>query len=187
MGFVKTVRKEEVRVPTQIPVLPWGQVCIRGGWSFASQWLLEHLCAWNAGSKEESIRRHPCCFSVTRSCSTLCDPMDCSMPGFPVLHHLPQFVPTDIHWVGDAIQPSHPLSPPSPPALKSFPAFGSFPMSRLFTSGGQSIQASASLCSFQICSFMARMLTQSVTGLLKCSVVFFFFFGEREAANFTTY
>ena len=43
--------------------------------------------------------------------------MDCTMPGFPVLHYLTEFVQTDVHQVGDAIQPSHPLSPPSPPAL----------------------------------------------------------------------
>ena len=44
-------------------------------------------------------------------------PMDCSTPGFPVLHHLPEFAQTHVHWVGDAIQPSCPLSPPSPPAF----------------------------------------------------------------------
>ena len=43
--------------------------------------------------------------------------MGCSTPGFPVLHHLLEFVQTDVHWVGDAIQPSHPLLPPSPPAF----------------------------------------------------------------------
>ena len=48
---------------------------------------------------------------------TLCDPMDCSMPGLPVQHQLPEFIQTHVHWVGDAIQPSHPLSSPSPPAL----------------------------------------------------------------------
>ena len=52
-----------------------------------------------------------------QSCPTLCDPMDCSTPGFPVLHYLPKFAHTHIHWVSDAIQPSHPLSPPSPLAL----------------------------------------------------------------------
>ena len=51
------------------------------------------------------------------SCQTLCDPMDCSMLGFPVLHHLLEFAQTHIHCVGDAIQTSHPLLPSSPPAL----------------------------------------------------------------------
>ena len=54
--------------------------------------------------------------SVTQL-STLCDPMDCSMPGFPVHHQLPELVQTHVNQVGDAIQPSHPLSSPSPPAL----------------------------------------------------------------------
>ena len=54
-----------------------------------------------------------CCFSVTRSCPTLCNPMDCSRPGFPVLHYLPELAQAHVHWVSDAIQPSHPLPPPS--------------------------------------------------------------------------
>ena len=55
--------------------------------------------------------------SVSKSCSTLCDPVNCSTPGFPVLHYLPQFIHTHVHWISDAIQPSHPLLPPSLPAL----------------------------------------------------------------------
>ena len=55
--------------------------------------------------------------SVAESCPTLCDPMDCSTPGLPVHHQLPEFTQTHVHRVGDAIQPSHPLSSPSPPAL----------------------------------------------------------------------
>ena len=55
--------------------------------------------------------------SVTWSCPTLCDPMDCSMPGLPAHHQLPEFTQTHVHWVSDAIQPSHPLSSPSPPAF----------------------------------------------------------------------
>ena len=54
--------------------------------------------------------------SVAQSCLTLCDPMDCSTPDFPVHHQLLEFTQTHIHRVGDAIQPSHPLSSPSPPA-----------------------------------------------------------------------
>ena len=54
---------------------------------------------------------------VTQLCPTLCDPMDCSTPGLPVHHQLPDFTQTHVHWVGDAIQPSHPLSSPSPPAF----------------------------------------------------------------------
>ena len=55
--------------------------------------------------------------SVTQSCPTLCDPMNHSVPGLPVHHQLPEFTQTHVHRVGDAIQPSHPLSSPSPPAL----------------------------------------------------------------------
>ena len=51
------------------------------------------------------------------SCVPLCDPMNCSMPGLPVHHQLPESTQTHVHQVGDAIQPSHPLSSPSPPAL----------------------------------------------------------------------
>ena len=55
--------------------------------------------------------------SVAQLCPTLCDPMVCSMPGLPVYHPLPEFTQTHVHWVGDAIQPSYPLSSPSPPTL----------------------------------------------------------------------
>ena len=55
--------------------------------------------------------------SVTQSCLTLCDPVDCSMPGFPVHHQLPEFAQTHVHRDGDANQPSHPLSSPSSPAF----------------------------------------------------------------------
>ena len=87
-----------------------------------------------------------CCYycSTAKSCPALCDPMDCSTPGFPVLHYLPEFAQTHFLWVGDAIHSSYSLSPASLPPLKSFPASGSFPMSLLFASGGQSIEASAS-------------------------------------------
>ena len=54
--------------------------------------------------------------SVTQSCPTLCDPMNCSTPGLPVHHQLPEFTQTHVHRVSHAIQPSHPLSNPSPPA-----------------------------------------------------------------------
>ena len=55
--------------------------------------------------------------SVTQSYPILCNPMDCSTPGLPVHHQLPEFTQTHIHWVGNAIQPSHPLSSSSPPAF----------------------------------------------------------------------
>ena len=58
-----------------------------------------------------------CCYSVSKSCPTLWNPVDCSTPGFPVPHHLPEFSQVNIHWIDDAIQPSHPLLSLSPPAL----------------------------------------------------------------------
>ena len=70
------------------------------------------------------------CCSVAKLCLTLCDPMDNSMPRFPVLHYLPKFAQTHIHWVSDAIQPSHSLLLPSSLALPSFSASRSFPVSQ---------------------------------------------------------
>ena len=55
--------------------------------------------------------------SVTQLCLTLCNPMNCSTPGLPVHHQLPESTQTHVHWIGDAIQPSHPLSSPSPPTF----------------------------------------------------------------------
>ena len=55
--------------------------------------------------------------SVSQSCPTLCDPMNCSMPGLPVHHQLPESTQTHVHWVDDAIQPPHPLLSPSLPTL----------------------------------------------------------------------
>ena len=81
--------------------------------------------------------------SVAQSRLTLSNSMDCSMPGLPVYHQLPEFTQTHAHWVGDAIQPSHPLSSPSPPAL-NLSEHQSFPMSQFFAWGGQSIGVSAS-------------------------------------------
>ena len=77
------------------------------------------------------------------SCVRLCGPMDCSAPGFLVLHRLPELAQTRVHWVGDAIQPSHPLSPRLP-LSSTFPSIRVFSQHRLLASGGQSVGASAS-------------------------------------------
>ena len=84
-----------------------------------------------------------CSCSVTRLCPTLCNPVDCSKLGFPVLHHLPELAQTQVHWVSDAIQPSHPLPSPSPFAF-NLSQHESSQVSWLFTLGGQSTGASAS-------------------------------------------
>ena len=72
---------------------------------------------WGIGIKF-SVPTHsvPSC-SVSKSCLALCEPIDCNTPGFPVLHHLPEFVQTHVCWVGNVIQPSHLLSPPSHSAV----------------------------------------------------------------------
>ena len=77
-----------------------------------------------------------CCL-VAESCPTFCNPMDYSTPGFPVLHYLLDFAQTYVHWVGDAIQPSCPLSPPSLPAFSLSQHQGFFQ----WVIGGQSVRA----------------------------------------------
>ena len=87
--------------------------------SYVLQEKLGH-CHW---SKSGNARC--CCCLVAKSCSTICDPMDCHTPGFLVPHHLPEFAQVHVHWIGEAIQPSHPLSP-------SFP-FTLLPSTRVFS------------------------------------------------------
>ena len=82
--------------------------------------------------------------SVAQSCPTLCYPMDSSTPVFPVLHQLLEPAQTCVHWVGDALQPSHPPVIPFSSCLQSFLASGSFQMCQFFSSGGQSIGVSVS-------------------------------------------
>ena len=66
------------------------------------------------------------CSLVAKSCPALCDPMDCSTSGLPVLHYLPEFAQTHVHQVGDTVQPSHPLLSPSPPACSLSQHLGLF-------------------------------------------------------------
>ena len=79
---------------------------------------LLRLVLWS--SMSSILENVPCAFqknmfsSVAQSCPTLCNPMNCSMPGLPVHHQLPEPTQTHVHWAGDAIQPSHPPSSPSP-------------------------------------------------------------------------
>ena len=77
-------------------------------------------------------------------CPTLCDPMDCSMPGFPGHHQILEFTQTHVHWVSDTIQPSHPLSSPSLPSFNLSQHQGLFKC-QFFASGGQSTGISLSL------------------------------------------
>ena len=90
-----------------------------------------------------------CCCSVAQSCRTLCDPLDCSTPGFPVLHSFPEFA--KLMSIESVMTPNHViLCHPLLLLLQSFPTSGSFPVSRLFASGGQSIGASASVLPMNI-------------------------------------
>ena len=79
---------------------------------------------WDSG---QHLVRSPCCCSVAQSCPTVCYPMDCSTPGFPVLHYLLELAQTHVHWVSDAFQPSCPLSSP-------LPLLSVFPSTRVFSS-----------------------------------------------------
>ena len=110
-------------------------------------------------------------FSVAKSCLTLCNPIDCSTPGFPDLHHLLEFAQTHVHWVRDAIQPSYPLSPPSLPSL-NLSQQQSFPKSQLFASGGLCISMSPSneysgLISFRIDWFDLLAVKETLKSLLQ--------------------
>ena len=101
-----------------------------------------------------------CCCSVAKSCLTLRDPMDCSMPGFPVLHYLPELAQT--HSI-ESVMPSNHLILCRPLLLPSiFPSIRSFPMSWVFSSGGQSIGASifTSLQMFHMCEFHMGVCTR---------------------------
>ena len=94
------------------------QICLEYcWWTCTLVWPL-----WNtvwSFFKKLKIELAFCCWwcSVTKLCSAVCDSMASSTPSFPVLHYLLEFAQTHIHWVSDAIPPSHPLSPPSPPTL----------------------------------------------------------------------
>ena len=123
-------KKEDSRQSKKHLLRPWvkGRISLleeqqRQAWLQWRQWGREwwpmkserqqDTIAWKAWVSLSSVHFS----SVAQSCPTLCDPMDCSMPGFPVHHQLLEFTQTHVHWVGDAIQPSHPLSSPSPPAF----------------------------------------------------------------------
>ena len=115
--------------------------------------LLQHVSLGDVGAQEgvlwpiSSTGQSITMISVqSLSHVRLCDTMNHSTPGLPVHHQLPEFTETHVHRVGDAIQPSHPLSSPSPTAPNPS-QHQSFPMSQLFASGGQSTGASA-LASF---------------------------------------
>ena len=85
---------------------------------FKNKYVLINIMTWSCKSDFyiKMLTRSVQFSSVTQSCPILCNPMNRSTPGLPVHHKLLEFTQTHVHWVGDAIQPSHPLSSPSPPA-----------------------------------------------------------------------
>ena len=109
----------------------------------------KHICCETQTKRIISPSPSLCCCSVAQLRLTLCDPMDCSMPSSPVLHHLLALAQTHVHWVSDTISISSSVIPFSS-CLQSFPASGSFLMSQLFPSGGQSIGVLASLLPMNI-------------------------------------
>ena len=86
-------------------------------WGHWDQW--EGCCNYPHKNVSGLLWRF-CCCSVARSCPTFCGLIDCSTPGFPGIHYVLEFAQTHIHWVDNAIQPFHPLSPPSPLARNLF-------------------------------------------------------------------
>ena len=98
---------------------PWGMGC-GGRWEGGSGWgthvhlWLIHVNVWQKPPQYCKVIQFS---SVAQSCPTLCYPMNHSTPGLPVHHQFSEFTQIHVHWVNDAIQPSHPLSSPSPPAL----------------------------------------------------------------------
>ena len=111
----------------KVKCLAWVTQLVSGG---AGIWVPDWLFCRAEGFPLKMPRLLPSCLflsasyslssihfsSVAQSCPTLCNPMNCSMPGLPVHHQLLEFTQTHVHWVSDAIQPSHPLLSPSPPA-----------------------------------------------------------------------
>ena len=109
----------------QARILEWVAKPSTRGSSCPRDWAcVSYVLHWQVGSLPSAPHGEPLVVetysvqfsSFTQSCPTLCDPMNCSMPGLPVHHQLPEFTQTHIHQVSKAIQPSHPLSSPFPPA-----------------------------------------------------------------------
>ena len=105
------------------------------------------------------LKESLCCCSVAKLCPTLCDPTDCSKPGFPVFQCLLEFAQIHVLWVGDAIQPCHLLLPSSSFAFNLSQHQNLFPMNQLFIPGGQSIGASASVLRMNIQDWFPLGLT----------------------------
>ena len=106
-------------------------------------------------------------FSVAKSCLTLCDPVDCSTPSFPVLDHRQEFAQTHVHWAGDAKQLSHPLSPPSHPAVNLSQHQGLFQWVGSSHQMAKVLEPSASVLPMNIQSWFPLGLTGLISLLSK--------------------
>ena len=115
----KTSRRQTVWLVRKLKIILWVKgsvshdVCLDGRLGVLESQSTDCLL----DASHDTQHMVSCFCSVTELCLTLCDLMNCSTPGFPVLHYLSEFAQTHVHWVSDAIQPSHPLSTPSSPAL----------------------------------------------------------------------
>ena len=122
------------------PILLFSSISLH--WSLRKPFLSLLAILWNSAFKWVYLSFSPLP-SVQSLSHVCCDPMNHSTPSLPVHHQLPESTQTQVHRVGDAIKPSHPLLSPSPPAPNPS-QHQSFPMSQLFAWGGQSIGVSAS-------------------------------------------
>ena len=109
--------------------------------------------------------------AVVGSLSHVClfvTPMDCSMPGFPVFHQLPEFAQTSVHWVGDAVQPSHLLLPPSPPAFNLYQYWGLF---QWVGSSHQVAKVYVKVKVTQSCPTLCDHMDYTVHGILQAGIL----------------
>ena len=113
--LAKEINRIKLRVHSIVSWFPikCAKTILLGENSLFNKWWQDN---WISTCKDMNLDHSVQFSSVAQSCPTLCDPMNHSTPGLPVHHHLPEFTQTHVHRVGDAIQPSHPLSSPSPPA-----------------------------------------------------------------------
>ena len=137
--------------------------------------------AYKLNNQGDNIQHCHCC-SITQSCPTLCDPMVCNTPGFAILHYLSEFAQTHVHWVSDAIQSSHPVSPPFSSCPQFFPSIRSLPMSQLFMTPWNA--ACQAFLSFTISwSLLRLMFVESVMQSISSSVTLFFCFQPYPASG----
>ena len=109
-------------IKMKIPMHCDSECLLPAAWNvyMCTKWCVQECPSNETYCKLETTQKHTVSSvqfsSVAQSCQALCNPMNCSMPGLPVHHHLLEFTQTHVYRVGDAVQPSHPLSSPSPPA-----------------------------------------------------------------------